>query len=65
VGTLHVPSAFFFDIGVFLLVVGATTVFLIALAHQSLRAHRLDAETIDSASPVDQTPARWTEGFRQ
>jgi multicomponent K+:H+ antiporter subunit A len=29
-----------FDIGVFLLVVGATTLMLVALAHQSLRARR-------------------------
>jgi multicomponent K+:H+ antiporter subunit A len=39
-GGLHVPSAFFFDLGVFLLVVGATGLVLIALAHQSTRAHR-------------------------
>ena len=38
--TSQLPSAFLFDIGVFLLVVGATALFLIALAHQSLRAHR-------------------------
>lgn len=39
-GEVHVPSAFFFDLGVFLLVVGATGLILIALAHQSSRAHR-------------------------
>jgi multicomponent K+:H+ antiporter subunit A len=36
-GELHVPSAFFFDLGVFSLVVGATGLILIALAHQSVR----------------------------
>ncbi|HEY0822503.1 MAG TPA: hydrogen gas-evolving membrane-bound hydrogenase subunit E, partial [Ramlibacter sp.] len=36
-GELHVPSAMFFDVGVFILVVGATGLILIALAHQSLR----------------------------
>jgi multicomponent K+:H+ antiporter subunit A len=36
-GELHLPSAFFFDLGVFSLVVGATGLILIALAHQSLR----------------------------
>jgi multicomponent K+:H+ antiporter subunit A len=36
-GELHVPSAFFFDLGVFSLVVGATGLLLIALAHQSVR----------------------------
>jgi multicomponent K+:H+ antiporter subunit A len=39
-GALHLPSAMLFDIGVFLLVVGATTLMLVALAHQSLRARR-------------------------
>jgi multicomponent K+:H+ antiporter subunit A len=38
-GGVHVPSALFFDLGVFLLVVGATGLVLIALAHQSTR-HR-------------------------
>ena len=36
-GELHLPSAFFFDLGVFSLVVGATGLVLIALAHQSIR----------------------------
>ncbi|WP_296947710.1 monovalent cation/H+ antiporter subunit A [uncultured Massilia sp.] len=40
-GELHVPSAFFFDVGVFLVVVGATMLILVALAHQSLRSHRM------------------------
>ena len=39
-GELPLPSAFFFDFGVFALVVGATALILIALAHQSTRAHR-------------------------
>jgi multicomponent K+:H+ antiporter subunit A len=39
-GELHLPSAFFFDLGVFCLVVGATALILIALAHQSIRADR-------------------------
>jgi multicomponent K+:H+ antiporter subunit A len=38
-GELHLPSAFFFDLGVFMLVVGAAGVILIALAHQSTRGH--------------------------
>jgi multicomponent K+:H+ antiporter subunit A len=37
IGELHVPSAFFFDLGVFSLVVGATGLALIAIAHQSER----------------------------
>ena len=37
-GETHLPSAFFFDFGVFALVVGATGLILLALAHQSTRA---------------------------
>ena len=33
--------AFFFDLGVFCLVVGATMLILTALAHQSIRSHRV------------------------
>ncbi len=40
-GEIHVPSAFFFDLGVFVTVVGATMLILVALAHQSVRSHRL------------------------
>ena len=36
-GALELPSAFLFDLGVFSLVVGATVLMLVALAHQSLR----------------------------
>jgi multicomponent K+:H+ antiporter subunit A len=49
-GEVHLPSAFFFDIGVFLLVVGATALLLIALAHQSLRAHRGEREQAPSSA---------------
>jgi multicomponent K+:H+ antiporter subunit A len=37
IGELELPSAFLFDLGVFSLVVGATGLLLIALAHQSVR----------------------------
>jgi len=43
-GELHVPSALFFDIGVFALVLGATMLILTALAHQSIRSHRWSDE---------------------
>jgi len=39
-GELHIPSAMFFDTGVFALVLGATMLILTALAHQSIRSHR-------------------------
>ncbi len=44
VGELHLPSAFIFDLGVFAVVVGTTMLMLVALAHQSLRAHRHPAD---------------------
>jgi multicomponent K+:H+ antiporter subunit A len=40
IGPVPTASALLFDIGVFALVVGATVLMLIALAHQSLRSHR-------------------------
>jgi multicomponent K+:H+ antiporter subunit A len=40
IGEVHLPSATFFDAGVFAVVVGATLLILTALAHQSIRAHR-------------------------
>lgn len=45
VGALHVPSAFVFDLGVFAVVVGTTMLMLVALAHQSVRAHRQPGES--------------------
>jgi multicomponent K+:H+ antiporter subunit A len=41
IGPVPLASAFLFDVGVFALVVGATVLMLIALAHQSLRSHRI------------------------
>ena len=40
IGTLPFASALLFDLGVFMLVVGATVLMLIALARQSIRSHR-------------------------
>ena len=51
-GELHVPSAFFFDLGVFCVVVGATLLILTALAHQSGRAHRL--APVDNNQPTSE-----------
>ena len=53
-GKVHLPSAFMFDIGVFLLVVGATALFLIALAHQSVRAHRVGPREFAPRERADQ-----------
>ncbi|WP_269933022.1 monovalent cation/H+ antiporter subunit A [Aminobacter sp. HY435] len=41
IGEVPLASALFFDLGVFSLVVGATVLMLIALAHQSIRRHRV------------------------
>ena len=40
IGDLHLSSVLLFDLGVYLSVVGATVLMLIALAHQSLRSAR-------------------------
>jgi multicomponent K+:H+ antiporter subunit A len=48
IGTVHLPSATFFDLGVSTVVVGATLLILTALAHQSIRAHRHPARSSQS-----------------
>ncbi|HQX78756.1 MAG TPA: monovalent cation/H+ antiporter subunit A [Steroidobacteraceae bacterium] len=40
VGDVHVASVLLFDLGVYLVVVGATSLMLVALAHQSFRSQR-------------------------
>jgi multicomponent K+:H+ antiporter subunit A len=45
IGEIHLSSTLVFDLGVYLLVVGATILILVALAHQSLRSHRQQVET--------------------
>jgi len=49
IGPVPMASAFLFDLGVFALVVGATVLMLIALAHQSIRSHRLPASRAATA----------------
>jgi multicomponent K+:H+ antiporter subunit A len=44
-GEVHLSTTLLFDLGVYLLVVGATTLMLIALAHQTLRSRRGQVET--------------------
>jgi multicomponent K+:H+ antiporter subunit A len=50
IGATPVASALLFDVGVFALVVGATVLMLIAIAHQSLRSHRVSIAA-DTAAP--------------
>ena len=53
-GEVHFPSATFFDLGVFAVVVGATLLILTALVHQSIRAHR--APSHGSVNRADARP---------
>ena len=48
IGELHLPTATFFDLGVFGVVVGSTLLLLTAIAHQSLRAGRQHASADDA-----------------
>jgi len=57
-GEVHVPSAFVFDLGVFLVVVGATMLILVALAHQSLRSHRMPVAAARAALPSALPPTK-------
>lgn len=61
IGHIHLSSVLFFDIGVYMLVVGGAVLILVALAHQSLRAQRkaaaeasaaADANAAESGSPA-------------
>jgi multicomponent K+:H+ antiporter subunit A len=59
VGELHLPSAFVFDLGVFVVVVGSTMLMLVALAHQSLRAHRMPGEAAAGQAVSGGRVIRW------
>jgi multicomponent K+:H+ antiporter subunit A len=53
IGAVPLASALLFDLGVFALVVGATVLMLIAIAHQSVRSHRAPGgrERVAPAAP--------------
>ena len=62
-GELHVSSVLLFDVGVYLLVFGATALILVALAHQSLRTHRKPAAMqplTDAIKKAEIAPAAYT-----
>ena len=40
IGEIHIPSALFFDLGIFFVVISATILILTAIAHQSVRGRR-------------------------
>lgn len=58
IGAIPLASAIIFDLGVFVLVLGSTTLILIALAHQSIRKPReaienaIGTDTVDASSTV-------------
>jgi multicomponent K+:H+ antiporter subunit A len=58
-GDIHLSSTLLFDLGVYLLVVGATTLILVALAHQSMRSYRRPVET--STTRIEPALARGAE----
>ena len=60
IGDVPVATALLFDLGVFALVVGATVVVLVALAHQSLRG-RARAEEAEAEAPAAEAPAAVAE----
>lgn len=56
-GTLHLSSVLLFDVGVYMVVVGATVLMLIAIAHQSLRRPRRALSPDEQEeTPVISTP---------
>lgn len=57
VGRLPLASALVFDVGVFVLVVGATVLILIAIAHQSLRSAKPARQGAPKAKSAESTGA--------
>ena len=58
IGDIHISSVLLFDVGVYLLVFGATLLILVALAHQSLRRPR---KTVTPVSEELETESRRAE----
>jgi multicomponent K+:H+ antiporter subunit A len=58
-GRIPLATAVLFDLGVFCLVVGATTLMLVALAHQSLRRPRVASAVAADGSLQPQGDDRW------
>jgi multicomponent K+:H+ antiporter subunit A len=56
IGSIPLSSALLFDFGVFALVVGATVLMLIAIAHQSVRSHRIPSGRGPAVPPKIEVP---------
>ena len=57
IGELHLSTVLLFDLGVYFLVIGSTVLILVALAHQSLRAHRKSAAQARPEAAADTVAA--------
>jgi multicomponent K+:H+ antiporter subunit A len=57
IGSVHVSSVLVFDLGVYMLVVGAAVLMLIALAHQSLRSPRRVVTPLPEAEETERGEA--------
>ncbi|PZQ45849.1 MAG: monovalent cation/H+ antiporter subunit A [Rhodovulum sulfidophilum] len=62
VGDVPFATALLFDFGVFILVVGATVLMLIAIAHQSLRTKRGAPSEESAAEEAEDEPDLWQGG---
>jgi len=54
IGAVHLSSVLLFDVGVYMLVIGATILMLVALAHQSLRSPRKTPAPTDGEETSEQ-----------
>ena len=61
IGKVPMATALFFDLGVFFLVVGATVLILIALAHQSVRSPKPARSNVVPAHAVEPPPPAASE----
>jgi multicomponent K+:H+ antiporter subunit A len=57
VGALHLSTVLLFDVGVFMVVVGATVLMLVAIAHQSLRRPRRALTPAEATALATEEPA--------
>ncbi len=61
VGEIHISSVLLFDLGVYMLVVGATILMLVAIAHQTLRSHHHHQHRLDAAKEAEAEAAAKAE----
>jgi multicomponent K+:H+ antiporter subunit A len=59
IGDIHLSTVLLFDVGVYLLVIGATLLILVALAHQSLRRSRKTVTPV--SEDMEEAPTRHVE----